>query len=107
MIIDIKAFTEFKEELNGIYSESLRNKGFKMDEIELFFKCVNDFFTNHNQYQSGLDEQAKSQYKKILEDTYSETIRIRRNAISSWNKKLVAKRGNVIWDSSKGPYKRG
>lgn len=102
-VFDIKEFTEKKEKLNGVYEESLKNIKLPVELIGKFFNTVNDIF--NNKLPNWNDGEPIDLYKIILEKSYYDLLKMRRNAISKWNKKVIKNRGNIIWDSSKGTYR--
>jgi hypothetical protein len=102
-MIDIKDFTEKMESLNGEYIKCLEKMGMPKDNQEFFLKEVRNIFDSKI---GEWKEDPIKLYHFILHKAFFTLEKSRRNYISKHNKKLLKHRGNVLWDSSKGQYKK-
>lgn len=98
-MIDIKLFTETKEELNGFYLGKMKQFKFP-DEIQKeFFRLVDERFHSTRKLEDECIH-----YERVIRFTFKEFILFHNRMISKMEKKNIKNRGNVIWNSMKGQY---
>lgn len=104
MISDLKELYVQMEELNGIYSKKLDEMTMYPEKKEEFFNMVKEIF---RQKVEEVKEVAPIDfYKFILQQNFYQVKKLYRNQVNKHNKKIIRNRGDVVWNGSRGTYRR-
>lgn len=99
-MIDIKLFTETKEELNGFYLGKLKQFKIPIKVQEEFFKLVDERFHSTRKLEDECIH-----YERVIRFTFKEFVIFHNRIQKKMEKKSLKNRGTLIWNSEKGQYK--
>jgi hypothetical protein len=99
IITDIAKFTEEIEKINGIYAKGMSEYGIDSTNQELFFTEIRKLFDDKLSFFEG---DPVLLYGSLLKGVYYELMKRRRNLVNKKNKKIIKRRGNLIWDGREG-----